>query len=86
MSSQPESVPGMTQAKYELMGFTGLFNSMTNACFNSCVSRFKDKETTLGEVTCVDRCVVKYMQTQGEVGKVISAKNAEGMAQQQQAQ
>lgn len=53
-------------------------------CSKKCVTKFHDQELAIGEMTCVDRCVGKYLSAQAKVGEVLQAfeaqmKNQEGM-------
>lgn len=42
---------------------------MSNQCWKKCVSRFHDPDLSIGEATCVDRCVEKYVQAQQKIGQ-----------------
>ena len=53
---------------------------MTEQCFRKCVAMYKDADLSVGEATCVDRCVHKYMTVHSKVQEVLGAH-----AQQQQA-
>jgi len=61
-------------ATYELKGITDLFNRMTTVCWEKCVAgnKFSDAELTVGELACIDRCVIKYMAAQTLIGKVLN--------------
>jgi mitochondrial import inner membrane translocase subunit TIM10 len=63
-----------------------LFNKIAGTCFSKCASRKHDKESelSLGEMTCADRCVSKYLEGQERVGAVLQRAN-EAQLQQQQA-
>lgn len=64
-----------------------LFNKIASSCFNKCASRkHKEPELQLGEMSCVDRCVAKYMESQELVGKVLQTANEKQAMQQQQMQ
>ena len=64
--------------------YSDLFNKMTNVCFRKCASRkHKDTVLHLGETSCLDRCVAKYMDAQKNVGVVLQkATEAQAMEQQ----
>ena len=56
---------------------------MTEQCFRKCVALYKEPELSVGEATCVDRCVHKYMTSHSKVQEILS-KHAANAAQQQQ--
>ena len=56
---------------------------MTEQCFRKCVAMYKEPELSVGEATCVDRCVHKYMTSHSKVQEILS-KHAANAAQQQQ--
>jgi len=52
---------------------SSIFTSrVRDACFQKCIHRFAESEVSLGEGSCVDRCVVKYMKVFEKVGTRIS--------------
>lgn len=67
--------------------YTHLFNKMAATCFEKCASRkHKENDLALGEMSCADRCVAKYLETQEKVGLVLQKANEAQMAQQQSVQ
>ena len=57
------------KAQTEMEMYTVLFNKLTETCFSKCASRkHKDPDLQLGEMSCVDRCVSKYMDAQNVGG------------------
>jgi len=44
---------------------------MTEQCFKKCVAMFKEDALSVGEATCVDRCVNKYMSVHGKVQTIL---------------
>ena len=64
--------------------YTNLFNKMASVCFEKCASRkHKENDLALGEMSCSDRCVAKYLEAQEKVGVVLQKANEAQMAQQQ---
>jgi len=70
----PETGPSaLSVAKIEAEMFADLFNKMSVTCFKKCVVRHASQDMTVGEMSCVDRCVSKYMQAQEKVEGVLKA-------------
>ena len=60
-----------------------LFNKIAASCFTKCASRkHKDAEISLGEMSCTDRCVSKYLESQQRVGAVLQKANEAQLEQQ----
>ena len=67
--------------------YSNLFNKVAATCFEKCAARkHKEPDLQLGEMTCVDRCVSKYMEAQKKVGAVLQKANEKQAMQQQQMQ
>ena len=63
--------------------FQDLFNKIAASCFTKCASRrHKDAEISLGEMSCTDRCVSKYLESQQRVGQVLQKANEAQLEQQ----
>ena len=63
--------------------YTDLFNKMASTCFDKCASRkHKENDLALGEMSCSDRCVAKYLEAQEKVGVVLQKENEAQMAKQ----
>lgn len=61
-----------------------LFNKISASCFEKCASyRHREPDLALGEMSCTDRCVSKYLEAQQRVGAVLQEANEQQMAQQQ---
>ena len=63
----------------EAKAVQNMYNRMTDMCFKKCISRFGEGELAAGETTCIDRCCLKYIQTQQKVSIKL---NPEGAAAQ----
>jgi len=71
-------------ATTEMEMYTHLFNKMAGTCFEKCASRkHKENDLALGEMSCTDRCVAKYLEAHEKVGVVLQKAN-EAQAKQQQ--
>lgn len=71
-------------AKTELEMYTDLFNKIASTCFEKCASRkHREPDLALGEMTCTDRCVAKYLESQQLVGAVLQKANQDQLEQQQ---
>ncbi len=66
--------------------YTNLFNKMAGTCYEKCASRkHKEADLALGEMSCADRCVAKYLECHEKVGAVLQKAN-EAQAKMQQSQ
>mmetsp|Transcript_23219 Transcript_23219/g.33966 ORF Transcript_23219/g.33966 Transcript_23219/m.33966 type:complete len:104 (-) Transcript_23219:223-534(-) len=84
---QPPQPDPVFAAQTEMEMYTDLFNKMTVMCFKKCASRkHKDAELHLGETSCLDRCVAKYMDAQKNVGLVLQKANEKQAMEQQRIQ
>ena len=82
---QPNNEPQLAQTEMEM--YTVLFNKLTSSCFTKCASRkHKEGDLQLGEMSCLDRCVSKYMEAQEKVGTVMQQANEKQAQQMQQMQ
>jgi mitochondrial import inner membrane translocase subunit TIM10 len=61
-----------------------LFNKIAASCFQKCTSaKHREPDLSLGEMTCTDRCVSKYLECQERIGGVLQRANEAQIAQQQ---
>ncbi|CAM9419828.1 unnamed protein product [Pylaiella littoralis] len=86
-NSEPEPPTGpsaMDLAKQEVDMYSDLFTKMGSLCFKKCVVKMHgESDLNVGEMSCVDRCVSKYMEAQEKVGVIL--KRAEDNLAAQQA-
>mmetsp|Transcript_93115 Transcript_93115/g.260393 ORF Transcript_93115/g.260393 Transcript_93115/m.260393 type:complete len:102 (+) Transcript_93115:91-396(+) len=83
---QPQGPDPVFAAKTEMEMYTDLFNKISSSCYQKCASRkHRDQDLSLGEMTCTDRCVAKYLDSQQLIGDVLRKANEAQMQQQQQA-
>ena len=84
--AQPAGPDPVKAAMLELECYTDLFNKMSDMCFQKCMSKMKDGDLNVGEMSCVDRCVGKYLEAHDLVGKKLAQENekAQALAQTQQ--
>mmetsp|Transcript_10732 Transcript_10732/g.15992 ORF Transcript_10732/g.15992 Transcript_10732/m.15992 type:complete len:95 (+) Transcript_10732:18-302(+) len=77
-------VSGVKAIKHNMVAMTKLYDSLSKNCFKKCVTRFSQPDLAVGELTCVDRCTLKYMATAKIVTEQMQ-KAAEMNMQRQQA-
>lgn len=56
---------------------------MTEQCFRKCVAMYQEPELSVGEATCVDRCVHKYMTVHGKVQEILGQQAQQAQQAQQ---
>mmetsp|Transcript_6313 Transcript_6313/g.9618 ORF Transcript_6313/g.9618 Transcript_6313/m.9618 type:complete len:104 (-) Transcript_6313:56-367(-) len=86
-NAQPSGPDALFAATTEMEMYTDLFNKMSASCFQKCASRkHKEPDLALGEMSCTDRCVSKYLETQEKVGRVLQEANEAQAANQKNIQ
>eukprot|EP00555_Chaetoceros_dichaeta_P010270 CAMPEP_0198271522 /NCGR_PEP_ID=MMETSP1447-20131203/49543_1 /TAXON_ID=420782 /ORGANISM="Chaetoceros dichaeta, Strain CCMP1751" /LENGTH=101 /DNA_ID=CAMNT_0043964153 /DNA_START=108 /DNA_END=413 /DNA_ORIENTATION=+ len=82
---EPPKPDPLFAAQTEMEMYTVLFNKLTSTCFTKCAARkHKEQDLQLGEMSCLDRCVSKYMDAQEKIGLVMQKANEQQAAQAQQ--
>eukprot|EP00540_Astrosyne_radiata_P002414 CAMPEP_0116828256 /NCGR_PEP_ID=MMETSP0418-20121206/3556_1 /TAXON_ID=1158023 /ORGANISM="Astrosyne radiata, Strain 13vi08-1A" /LENGTH=105 /DNA_ID=CAMNT_0004457127 /DNA_START=63 /DNA_END=380 /DNA_ORIENTATION=- len=80
---KPSGPDPVFAASLEMEMYTDLFNKIASTCFSKCAARkHKDADLALGEMSCTDRCVAKYLESQELVGGVLQKANEAQAAQQ----
>ncbi|BAM39376.1 Tim10 [Theileria orientalis] len=52
----------------ELVGMADMLRRMRDSCWNKCISSVKNPQLDVGEISCTDRCVNKYLDIHTQVG------------------
>lgn len=64
---------------------TDFFHKMSKSCFKKCVVKQNEPDLAVGEMSCIDRCVGKYMNAQEKVGLVMNNFEKQMKAQEEAA-
>lgn len=67
-------------AKVEIESTVDGFNNMVRQCFRKCVPKLLEPELNVAEMTCVDRCVGKYMKCVQKVGTIMQQEQLQQQA------
>lgn len=91
----PGQHPQLKAAKLEMQAVTESFSRMTMTCYEKCFVgksnlHSADSDLNVGELSCTDRCVGKYLEAQKKVGESMNQfqqqQNSMQQALQQQMQ
>mmetsp|Transcript_18592 Transcript_18592/g.33294 ORF Transcript_18592/g.33294 Transcript_18592/m.33294 type:complete len:95 (+) Transcript_18592:23-307(+) len=74
---------GVAGMKYNMRAMAKLYESLSKSCFKKCVTRFSQPDLSVGELTCVDRCTLKFISTAQLVSEGMQTAHEQEMKQQQ---
>uniref|UniRef100_A0A7R9W3R9 Mitochondrial import inner membrane translocase subunit n=2 Tax=Pseudictyota dubia TaxID=2749911 RepID=A0A7R9W3R9_9STRA len=81
-AAQPTGPDPLFAATAEMEMYADLFQRISSTCFSKCASRrHRDGDLALGEMSCTDRCVGKYMESMEKVGVILQKANEAQAAQ-----
>lgn len=55
------------EIKTQVKAVNTLHERVVDACWKKCVPKPRDDQLGVGEMSCIDRCVAKYLETQAIV-------------------
>jgi mitochondrial import inner membrane translocase subunit TIM10 len=55
-------------ALVEMKGLADTFSRMSETCYKKCIPSVKEAALAMGEISCVDRCVNKYLDVHALIG------------------
>ncbi|CAJ1337690.1 unnamed protein product [Effrenium voratum] len=64
---QPQASPADMMVA-ELKGVSDIMARMQLSCYSKCIANVKEEKLSVGEMSCVDRCVNKFMDVHQKVG------------------
>jgi len=77
-----DSSAKVKMATIQLENMTMMFNKMMHGCWSKCVANLKEEELNVGEQSCTDRCIGKYIESSMLVQQMMQQKQMQ-MQQQQ---
>ena len=66
----------MSQVQMSLIEMKGLADTylrMSESCYRKCIPSVKEAALAVGEMSCVDRCVSKYLDVHALVGSTLNS-------------
>ena len=57
----------------EMKGMADTFARMSEGCYKKCIPNVKEGALAVGEMSCVDRCVSKYLDVHALVGQQLNS-------------
>merc|ERR1711953_1649940 len=78
--AQPQQASPAEMLVAEMKGMADCFARMTVSCYSKCIASVKEEKMNVGEMSCVDRCVSKYLDVHARVGMELqTAMNSGGV-------
>ena len=68
--------------KFQITAMQDNYNKLINSCFKKCVVKYSDSDLSVGEMTCVDRCAWKYLESQYKMSDVVKRFEQQQLQQQ----
>jgi import inner membrane translocase subunit TIM10 len=57
----------------EMKGLADTFARMSDTCWKKCVPHIKEAALTVGEMSCTDRCVSKFLDVHAMIGSELNS-------------
>jgi len=87
MGPSPDQSAAVQMIRENFKAYTQQLNVVNQLCWEKCMSKKNQSELSIGELSCDDRCVLKFLATTTKVGEVFgSLMSAQAQQQQQQQQ
>lgn len=63
----------MQVAVAEMRGLADTFSKMSDTCWKKCIPSIKESALTIGEMSCTDRCVSKFLDVHAMIGAELNS-------------
>ncbi len=60
----------------EMKGLADTYQRLSESCYRKCIPSVKEAALGVAEISCVDRCVSKYLDVHALVGVTLNSSNA----------
>jgi import inner membrane translocase subunit TIM10 len=57
----------------EMRGLADTFARMSETCYKKCIPSVKESALTVGEMSCTDRCVSKFLDVHALIGSELNS-------------
>lgn len=57
----------------EMRGLADTFARMSDTCYKKCIPSVKEGALSVGEMSCTDRCVSKFLDTHALIGAELNS-------------
>ena len=81
MMGNPLDHPAVAASLLEMKQTSDMFAKMSAGCFKKCVVSYAEPELNVGELSCVDRCVSKYLACAEKVSAKLQEAQPPGQPQ-----